>query len=143
MDTLNIIKQEVDSFKNPYDHNMDVKIEEHSIEDEPWMYQQCPEYVTPFVMKSNLSSQLIQASKKGGRPNDAIWSRFNKSHDNTMVKCKDCYLLVSSKADRLRSHLKKCSPKARESVSVADQTGSMKVPTHWKGHDDDEGTQKG
>lgn len=55
---------------------------------------------------------------KGGRPKDPIWACFEDSNDPTdksKIKCKGCGILVSKKADRLRTHLKKCShaPEAR------------------------------
>ena len=64
--------------------------------------------------------------QKGGRPRDPIWAGFEDSLDKTKVKCKNCHSLVSSKADRLKTHIKKCSAsESREAVSVRDITGSL------------------
>ena len=50
---------------------------------------------------------------KGGRPKDNVWSMFEEGQDKKL-KCKSCNSLVSSKADRLRNHLNKCSNEMKE-----------------------------
>ena len=47
---------------------------------------------------------------KGGRPKDPVWGFFQDTGGKTNVHCKRCLALVSKKADRYRTHLKKCEP---------------------------------
>ena len=63
---------------------------------------------------------------KGGRPKDSVWAMFERSQDQK-AKCKNCQALVSSKADRLKSHLNRCSPKENETAQAASQTSSLQV----------------
>ena len=73
---------------------------------------------------------------KGGRPKDPIWSCFEDSNEPSKVRCKGCGVPVSKKADRLRTHLKKCSHANDVPVptvwlpnnSIGDQSESQHVP---------------
>ena len=75
-----------------------------------------------------LPETLVTRMFKGGRPRDPIWAQFTKTSDKTKVVCKSCHEKVSSKADRLRNHQKKCARTPSEIVPVADQVPNSEMP---------------
>ena len=63
---------------------------------------------------------------KGSRPKAGVWAKFEMSQDQK-VKCKNCQTLVSSKADRMRNHINKCSPQEKQTAPVVSQNSSQQV----------------
>ena len=66
--------------------------------------------------------------QKGGRPRDPIWTLFEESHEKTKMKCISCHTYVSRKADRMKTHLKKCSFQAKAPVAVSEQIAPVQIP---------------
>ena len=64
---------------------------------------------------------------KGGRPKDSIWAQYDESTEKGKMNCKACSTPVSAKADRLRSHHKKCSASFKEPPSVGDAFACLQV----------------
>ena len=63
---------------------------------------------------------------KGGRPKAGVWAMFERTQDQK-VKCKNCQTLVSSKADRMKNHLNKCSPQEKQTTPVVSENSSQQV----------------